>query len=110
MTEGYRDGEFEYGVIESLIEEIVDKYNLKAYVYIESDHYDNAVSTTMASDEIFDAEHDDIQLNALIYLVADILNNRPMDERNEAIAEIYDAVYNGIHIDDDDEDEDNLVQ
>ena len=109
MTEEYRDGDFEYSIIESLIEEIVDKYNLKAYVYIESDRYDNAVSVTMSSDESVDAEHDDIQLNALIYLVADILNNRMADERNDAVAEIYDAVYNGIHIDDDDE-EDNSVE
>ena len=105
MTEGYRDGEFEYSIIESLLEEIIDKYNLKAYVYLESDHYDNAASTTMASDAIIDAEHDDIPMNALMYLVADILNNRKTDERNDAIAEIYDAVYTGIHLDDEEEDD-----
>ena len=107
MTEEYRDGEFEYGVIETLIEDIVDKYSLKVYVYMESDRYDNALSTTILPDEATDAEHDDVQLDALTYLVADILNSRPIDERNAAIAAIVDAVYDGIHIDDEPKEEDD---
>lgn len=107
MIDGFRDGEFEYGVVQSLIEDIVDKFRLRAYIYIESDSFDNALSTTLTAEALTDAEHDDIQLDALTYLVADILNNRTGDERNAAIVDIIDSVYAGIHIDDVDEDDDD---
>jgi len=111
MTEEYKDGNLEYSVIEALIEEIVDKYNLKVYVYMECDRYDNALSTTILPDEAPEVDRDDVQLDALTYLVADVIKDKPIDERNTAIASIVDAVYDGIHIDDepevdDDEDDD----
>lgn len=108
MTEGeeYRDGEFEYGIIESSIEEIVDRYGLRVFMYMESDKYDNASSTTMASDDENESDLNDMQMNALVCLVADILKSRANEDRFAVIAEIYDTVYDGIHLDDEPEEDD----
>ena len=106
MTEEYRDGDFEYGVVESLIEEIVDEYGLKAHIYLECDRFDNAMSTTMSAESVENANPEDIEANALMYTVADMLKDKTEDERNAVIALIYESVHDGIHLDDeDDEDE-----
>ena len=104
--EEYRDGEFEYGIIQSSIEEIVDKYGLRMFMYMESDKYDNASSTSMTSDDENELSLNDMQMNALVCLVADILKSRASQDRYAVIAEIYDSVYNGIHLDDEPEDGD----
>ena len=105
--EEYRDGELEYSVIESLIEEIVDTYRLHAYVYISSDKFDNVLSTTLTGDSEPDSIHDLVQRNALACLINDFLNSGVAGDRNASIAEIYDIVYEAIHYDEDEEDEDN---
>ena len=105
--EEYRDGEFEYSIIESSIEEIVDRYGLRVFLYMESDKYDNASSTCMAADDEEESTLDDMQMNALICLVADILKSRASEDRFAVIAEIYDTVYTGIHLDEEDEEDEN---
>lgn len=105
MTEEYRDGEFEYGIIESSIEEIVDRYGFRAFLYLESDKYDNVSSTSMAADDEDDSAMNDMQMNALVCLIADILKSRASEDRYAVIAEIYDTVHDGIHLDDEPEDE-----
>ena len=102
--EEYRDGDFEYGVVESLIEEIVDKYGLKAHIYLECDRFDNAMSTTMTAESIDVSDPEAIEVNALMYIVADMLKDKTEYERNAVIALIYESVHNGIHLDDEDED------
>lgn len=108
--EEYHDGDFEYGVVESLIEEIIDKYDLKAHFYLESDKFDNTISITMIPESVELPEDynmaDEIKVNALINLVADLLNERMEDERNAVISLIYESVYAGIHYDDEEEEED----
>ena len=115
MTEEYRDGEFEYGVVETLIEEIVDKYHLRAHIYLESDSYDNVLSTSMTYDGAADEEHDTILLNSLMFIVADLIKGKNGAERFATIAGIYEVVHEGIHLDDeedafdDEEDEEDEV-
>lgn len=105
MTEGeeYRDGEFEYGLIETMLDEIVDNYNLRVFMYMESDKYDNAESTAIIPDAETEADFADLRMNALVCLVSDILRSRAKEDRASVIAEIYDTVYEGIHFDDEPE-------
>ena len=109
IDDDYRDGDFEYTTIETLIEEIVDRYGVKAYVYVESDAYDNVMTTTMVQDGEDDEHCEALQFNALLNLVIDITKDREGDDRNAVIAEIYDRVYQAIHADDD-EDENEGVE
>lgn len=112
--EGYHDGDLEYSVVESLIEEIIDKYDLRAYFYLESNKYDNTASISMLSESTNDLkeydETDEIKINALINLVADLLDGKIDDERNAIITLIYDSVYEGIHIDDEAYDEEEEAE
>ena len=105
--EAYRDGDLEFGVVEALIEEIVDKYDMKSHVYLECDRFDNAVSITMIGEDVECPEDydvsDEIKVNALINLVADLLSEKMEDERNAMISLIYECVYQGIHLDDEEE-------
>lgn len=110
--EEYHDGDFEYSVIEALVEEIIDKYALKAHFYLESDKYDNTMSVTMIGESIEVPDDysftDEVQINALINLVGNLLADRTEAERNAMIALIYESVYEGIHMDDDDLFEDDI--
>ena len=96
----YRDGGFEYGVTSALIEDIVNDHNYRAYFYLESDNYDNILTTTVIQDNDSDEIGEEVRYNTLFNLVVDILKNKEGDERNAAITAIYDEVYTGIHIDD----------
>ena len=105
--EEFCDGDLEYGVVESLIEEIIDKYELKAHFYLECDRFDNAMSVTMIGDSVKCPEDynvsDEVKVNALINLVGDLLNEKMEDERNAVISLIYESVYQGIHMDDEED-------
>ena len=95
----YRDGEFEYGVTSALIEDIINDHNYRAYFYMESDSFDNILTTTVIRDSDSDEISEEVLYNTLFNLVVDILKNKEGDDRNAAIAAIYDEVYTGIHID-----------
>ena len=103
--EEYRDGDLDYSVIEASIEEIIDKYEVRAFLYIESDSYDNVLSTTMIREYEDEECCEAVQFEALVNLVADILKDHIGDERNALIAEIYERVNQGIHIDDEEDEE-----
>ena len=96
----YRDGEFEYGVTSALIEDIINDHNYRAYFYMESDSFDNILTTTVIKDSDSDEIGEEMLYNTLMNLVVDILKDKEGDDRNAAIAAIYDEVYAGIHIDD----------
>ncbi len=102
--EEYRDGGFEYGAASVLIEDIIDERQYRGYVYLESNDFDNTFATTVIRDNDSEELYDEIRYNALYNLVSDILNEKDEDERNAAIAAIYDAVHAGIHVDDVDAD------
>ena len=53
----YRDGEFEYGVTSALIEDIINDHNYRAYFYMESDSFDNILTTTVIRDSDSDIIH-----------------------------------------------------
>ena len=106
----YRDGEFEYGVTSALIEDIINypshhlrhmdnDHNYRAYFYMESDSFDNILTTTVIRDSDSDEIGEEMLYNTLMNLVVDILKDKEGDDRNAAIAAIYDEVYAGIHID-----------
>ena len=107
MIGEYRDGEYNYATASALIEEIVDQFHLRAFVYLECDEYDNVMTTTMMKndDEANDRYNSDVQFDALLNLVIDILSDREEDDRNAAIADIYDKIHEAIHVDDDDDNE-----
>ena len=113
--EEYRDGGFEYGTASVLIEEIIDERKYRGYVYLESNEFDNTFATTVIRDSDSEELFDEIRYNALFNIVSDILSEKDEDERNAAIAAIYDAVYAGVHVDDvdaewdeDDDDEEGV--
>lgn len=108
--EEYRDGQFEYATVSSLIEEIVDQYQLRVYVYMESDNYDIIRTDTFVHDNENDEIIDEVQFSTLRNLVADIIRDRDNAERSETIAMIYDIVHEAIHIDDDPELDDDDFQ
>ncbi|MBP5782085.1 MAG: hypothetical protein J6W04_00950 [Bacteroidales bacterium] len=103
MTDEYRNGEYDYATAMALIEEIIDDFQLRAYVYIQSDEYDNVMTSTMVQTE--GESHDDVQFEAMECLIVDILKGRDEADKVAAIADIYDCVYHAIHSDDDDEPE-----
>ena len=103
MSEEYHDGEYEYGLAETLIEEIVDRFNLRAYVYLSNPAFDNVLTTTMLSENSDEEEYENTRYETLLNLVIDILNDKDGNERNAAIAEIYDIVHQAIHDDDEDD-------
>ena len=98
MTEEYYDGDFEYDLVESLVELIIDKYGMNAHIYLECDKFDDVRATTMAPDSIKDPDFDAIAVNALMHTVAYMLSGKTKDERNALIALIYESINNGIHL------------
>ena len=102
--EEYRDGQFEYELASSLIEDIIDERGYRGYVYLESSDFDNTFATTVIKDNDSEELYEEVRYNALLNIVTDILDDKSVDERNAAIAEIYDVVCTAIHIDDVDDD------
>ena len=105
--EEYHDGQFEYATASSLIEEIIDRFNFRAYIYLEGDNFDNILTETQVHEDEADEIMDKVQFSVLKNLIADILKDREDDDRNEAIAMIYDIVHDAIHLDDGPESEDD---
>lgn len=105
--EEYHDGQFEYTTASSLIEEIIDRFNFRAYIYLEGDGFDNIFSEVQVHDDEDDEVIEEVQYAALRNLVGDIIQNLEDDDRNEAIAMIYDIVHEAIHLDDGPEPEDD---
>ena len=104
----YRNGDLEYGTISLLIEDILDERQYRGYVYMESRDFDNTFATTVIRDEDSEELYDEIRYNALYNIVSDILKDKDSDdERNAAIAEIYDTIYSSIHYDDVDDEWDD---
>ena len=103
----YHDGQLSYTTASALIEDIIDQFHFRAYIYLESDEYDNILTTTMMKDDDdgTDRYNSDVQFDALTHLVIDILSGRGEDDRNAAIADIYDQVYRAIHVDDPEDEE-----
>lgn len=107
--EEYRDGQFEYGLTSALIEEIIEAHGYRGYIYLESGNFDNTFATTVIKDNDSEELYEEVRYDVLHNIVADILSEKNEDERNDAIAYIYDVVCAAIHSDDMDDDWEEAV-
>ena len=105
MIDEYTDSDVNYSAAEALIEEIFDQFHMRGYIYMECDNYNNVSSCTVMKDDDDGCDRfgTDVQFDALINLVLDILDGRDEDDRNAAIVDIYNKIFEAIHIEEDDD-------